>query len=346
MSHTHRAVSWTPFKRAYDAVLALALAVFLALFVGLGSSFYPNATLETLLIRSLGLAALLLLHVTLAIGPLCRLSPRFLPLLYNRRHLGVATFLVALAHGGFALFQFHALGNANPLVSVLSANPRWDSLTDFPFQPLGLGALLILLLMAATSHDFWLGVLTPAGWKRLHRLVYLAYLLIVGHVALGALQVQKSLVYPGLVACGAVTLAGLHLAARWRDRKRSGGEAPQREDFAEVCRLEAIPTGRARTARVSGHQVAVFRYDGRIAAVSNVCPHQHGPLGEGAVVDGLITCPWHGHQFQPGSGRAPTPYADCVPTFDVRLKGGRVWVRTRPNPAGSPAAVAEIERGE
>ena len=68
---------------------------------------------------ALGTAALLLLHVILCIGPLCRLDRRFLPLLYNRRHLGVTMFLLALAHGTFSIFQFHALGNLNPLVSLL-----------------------------------------------------------------------------------------------------------------------------------------------------------------------------------------------------------------------------------
>jgi len=48
---------------------------------------HPNATAETLLIRGFGTARLLLLHVILCIGPLCRLDRRFLPLLYNRRHL-------------------------------------------------------------------------------------------------------------------------------------------------------------------------------------------------------------------------------------------------------------------
>jgi hypothetical protein len=54
----------------------------------------PNATAETTLIRALGTCALLLLHLILCIGPLCRLNPRFLPLLYNRRHLGVTMFIL------------------------------------------------------------------------------------------------------------------------------------------------------------------------------------------------------------------------------------------------------------
>ena len=54
---------------------------------------------EVLAIRALGACAIVLLHVILCIGPLARLNPRFLLILYNRRHLGVMTFFVALAHG-------------------------------------------------------------------------------------------------------------------------------------------------------------------------------------------------------------------------------------------------------
>ena len=112
MSVAYQAVGWNRAKKIYDAVLASGLAIYLGTFLGLGALLQPDATAETLLIRALGTAAILLLHVILCIGPLCRLDRRFLPLLYNRRHLGVTMFILALAHGIFALIQFHALGDA------------------------------------------------------------------------------------------------------------------------------------------------------------------------------------------------------------------------------------------
>src|SRR5438874_4452607 len=110
MSVSYQAIGWNRTKKIYDALLAAGLALYLGIFVGIGSLVHPNATAETLLIRALGTAALLLLHVILCVGPLCRLDRRFLPLLYNRRHLGVTMFFLALAHGTFSIFQFHALG--------------------------------------------------------------------------------------------------------------------------------------------------------------------------------------------------------------------------------------------
>ncbi len=350
MRPRYRLIAWTPFKIAYDLALLLGLLMFLSTFVGIGLLAYPEITLETLLIRGLGLAALLLLHVTLSIGPLARLHPAFFPLLYNRRHLGVVTFLAALAHGIFSIFQFHASGNANPLISLLTSNPRWDSLGHFPFQLLGLGALLILFAMAATSHDFWLEKLSPPRWKLLHMLVYPAYLLVVLHVALGTLRVESSPVYPSLLVLGAVWVVGLHLAAGWcewrRDREQTRVEQGGYVDF---CGVEEVQERRARVLAIAGQPVAVFRHQGRFFAVSGICPHQNGPLGEGAVVNGYITCPWHGHQFHPQSGCAPPPYTDCVQTFPLRIREQRIWVGVRANPPGeglSPGSDGRPDPGE
>ena len=56
---------------------------------------------------------------------------------------------------------------------------------------------MILFLMAATSHDFWMANLTAPVWKSLHMLVYLAYGLLVLHVTLGVLQAETSPVLAG-----------------------------------------------------------------------------------------------------------------------------------------------------
>jgi sulfoxide reductase heme-binding subunit YedZ len=165
MGHLYQAVGWNRQKRIYGLSLVGGVLIFVALFTFLGARLQPHATIETLLIRALGLAAIVLLHIVLSIGPLARLDRRFLPLLYNRRHLGVTMFLVALGHGVFSIVQFHALGDLNPILSVLVSDGSYERGAGLlPFQPLGLAALVLLFLMAATSHDFWLKNLgRPSG---------------------------------------------------------------------------------------------------------------------------------------------------------------------------------------
>lgn len=334
MSETYSAISWNRQKLIYDLVLAVGAIAYLAVFIGLGAVFRPNATAETLLIRAFGTLAFILLHVVLIIGPLCRISPKFLPLLYNRRHLGVATFFFGAAHGLFALFQFHALGKINPLVSLLVSNTRFTSIPDFPFQLLGAAALIILFLMAATSHDFWLKNLTAPVWKTIHTFVYVAYALLVGHVLLGVLQAETNPLLAAALAFGIALVVSLHLIAAFRE-SAVDSELKEEDGFAEICGLAEIPEDRACIGTVAGERVAVFRYDGKVSAVSNVCQHQNGPLGEGKIIDGCITCPWHGFQYDPETGASPPPFTEKVPTFDVKIDDGRVFVRTTPNPAGT-----------
>jgi nitrite reductase/ring-hydroxylating ferredoxin subunit/DMSO/TMAO reductase YedYZ heme-binding membrane subunit len=317
------------------------------MFVGVGAWRNPSATAETLLIRALGTAAFLLLNVVLCIGPLARLDRRFLPLLYNRRHLGVTTFLLGLAHGGFALFQFHALGNVNPLVSLFISNPRYGSIADFPFQALGFLALIILFLMAATSHDFWLRNLSAPVWKRLHMMVYVAYALLVAHITLGALQSETSPVLAGALILAVATVVSLHLAAAFREKKVDRTKLQVLGDgFVEICNVDQISEKCATIVSVSGERVAVFRYDGKVSAISNVCQHQNGPLGEGRIIDDCVTCPWHGYQYRPESGAAPPPFKEKIPTFRVKVVDEAVFVDPRPNAPGTYVEPARVESAE
>lgn len=344
MSVSYQAVGWNAFKKRYDAWLGVFVLAFIGLFIGVGLAVQPAMTLEILLLRAFGVAALLLLHLVLVIGPLCRLNRRWLPLLYNRRHLGVTMFMLALLHGLFALLTYHVGSDMNPIVSVFvtDSGPR---VTSFPFQALGFIALLILLVMAVTSHDFWLVNLTAPVWKTLHMGVYLAYLLLIGHVAFGVLQAETSLLYVGLVAMGLLMVGGLHLLAGWRGGEIDAEPVDGKGDFMTVCRVEDLVENEPLGAVVAGERVAVILYEGnKVSCVSGVCQHQNGPLAEGRFKHGCLSCPWHGYQYQPEDGCSPEPFTERIPTFDVMVSGDHVKVRTRPNPSGkhvTPARVGE-----
>lgn len=345
MSTTYRSVAWNPTKRRYDVVAVGTIVAFLMIVIALQAVVRPELTIETLLIRALGAAAFTLLHVILCIGPLSRLDSRFLPLLYNRRHLGVMMFTLAFGHGLFSIIQFHAGGTLNPLVSVLVSNDRYATIAELPFQPFGLAALVILFVMAATSHDFWLHNLTAPVWKALHMCVYGAYALIALHVIFGVVQGEVSRILGWTLCGGVTTVFTLHLvAARHETRRDRENLNVKRDGFVDVCAVDEIPEKRAVVTCLSGERVAVFRYDGRISAISNVCQHQNGPLGEGRIVNDCVVCPWHGYEYQPATGASPAPFTEKVPTFDVRVRAGRVFVHPQPHAPGTrvePAVLVE-----
>ena len=201
--------------------------------------------------------------------------------------------------------------------------------------------------MAATSHDFWLRNLSAPLWKRLHMLVYVAYALLVAHVTLGALQTETNPVLAAALILGVAAVLSLHLAAAFREKQVDRAKHQAVDDgFVEVCKVDGITEKCATIISLSGERIAVFRYDGKVSAISNACQHQNGPLGEGRIIDGCITCPWHGYQYQPESGAAPPPFKEKVPTFHVKIVKGSVFVHPRPNPPGTRVEPARIDSSQ
>lgn len=355
MTHSYVWVQWNKHKRIYDAVLGGSMALYLATFVGVATLSFPadqRVDPPILLMRALGTLAIIMLHVVLCIGPLARLTPRVAPLLYNRRHLGVSLFLVALAHAIIALGYYGGFGVRNPASALFdgyAAATSFASVSGFPFEVLGLGALLILFVMAATSHDFWLANLGHRFWKSLHMLVYAAYALLIGHVALGALQGETSPVYAVLLGAGVALVASLHIIAGVRERRRDANglavtdangataSTSASPEWVDVCEFDQIEEGRAKLVCLRERErVAIFKHKGALHAMSNVCAHQGGPLGEGAIIDGCVTCPWHGYQYLPESGSSPPPFTEKVPTYEVRVMGSRVQLNPSANAPGTP----------
>lgn len=336
MGTSYIAVGWNRQKKNYDWLIASFCFGYLAIFILITLLVNEQVTFETLLLRSTSTLALLLLHVILAIGPLCRLNPKFLPLLYNRRHLGVTMFSLALVHGCFGIFQFHALSNTNPIVSLFTSNTNYNSLAAFPFQALGFLALVIFFLMAITSHDFWLHNLSPKVWKTLHMFVYLAYVLVIMHVMLGVIQFEKNPLFVLILSIGSCTLVTLHLTAAFKEKKIDNQLfALKQEGFVYVCNSDEIEDSRAKIFCVDKERIAVYRHDNQLYAIHNVCKHQGGPLGEGKILDGCITCPWHGYQYLPQNGQSPPPFHEKVNTFNIKVIKNEVWLNPIPLPEGT-----------
>jgi nitrite reductase/ring-hydroxylating ferredoxin subunit/DMSO/TMAO reductase YedYZ heme-binding membrane subunit len=338
MTNPYRAIQWTRQKFLVDLGLFCGIFLYLGIFVAI--SFGGIATpdymeIGAILSRALSTLALLLLHVILSIGPLSRLNPVFMVLIQHRRHLGVVMFLVAAAHAGLATMLHHTGGVLNPLASIVLGNGQVFAPGEWPFEIFGLAALIILAAQAATSHDFWLAYLTPEGWKRLHMLGYAAYALAFVHAVFGVIQESRNPVYAILLGSGMIVLLVLHrkaAAIEWaHDRVDL---TPDSDGFVPVCPPAEIPLGQARIVRAGNERVAVFRHWQGISAISNVCAHQGGPLGEGRMEAGCVRCPWHGTLYFPQNGLAPPPSSYCVPTFPVKLVDGCIYVSPIPHPLG------------
>ena len=111
----------------------------------------------------------------------------------------------------------------------------------------------------------------------------------------------------------------------------------------DVGAVEDFEEGRMRIVPFASGAIGVVRWRGRIYAVRNVCPHQQAPLCAGRVRPGVsagdrvgdleldrdrpvITCPWHGWEFDLQTGESPSGREHRVKTYDVAVEDGRVLV--------------------
>lgn len=348
MSVKYIPVQWNRNKWLYDGVMLAGVVAFLYLFLYvspelLSHEFPINPQIHNA--RAFGACAFVMLTVILCIGPLARIDRRFLPLLYNRRHFGVMTTFVAISHAGYILNWYFTFSFSNKYEALLFANTSYGQLAGFPFEILGIFALICLLILAATSHDFWMKFLTPPVWKRMHALVYFAYVAVVGHVSLGILQDQQNHAFTVIFMGGAIAVAGLHAWAAYCDWRYGDRAGAQNANWVTVCDHTDIRDGFAKiTILQNGDRVAVFKMGGKLSAISNACAHQNGPLGEGKIIDCLVTCPWHGFQYDVTNGRSPAPFTEMVPTYNIRLHGTFVQVDSDANPPGTYVEPVAIQK--
>ena len=98
------------------------------------------------------------------------------------------------------------------------------------------------------------------------------------------------------------------------------------QTFLRVASQGEIAPGTAIVVAAGRYDVALFNVGGEIHAYENACPHQGGPIGEGWIEDGIVTCPWHGWQFDVASGRHQPTGRIVQPRFDVRVEEDWVLV--------------------
>ncbi|MEX0865875.1 MAG: Rieske (2Fe-2S) protein, partial [Pirellulales bacterium] len=102
--------------------------------------------------------------------------------------------------------------------------------------------------------------------------------------------------------------------------------------WIEVAKVDECPPGTA-IERVAGDRiVALYRVGDAFYALDGVCPHQGGPLGKGELSGCIVTCPWHGWQFDVTSGQHQISPSIRQPAFEVRQDGDSVLVRIEENP--------------
>jgi nitrite reductase (NADH) small subunit len=97
--------------------------------------------------------------------------------------------------------------------------------------------------------------------------------------------------------------------------------------FVTVAQAEDVPEGSVRQVTVGEEDIALAHCAGGFYAVQGHCLHLKGPLGHGHLEDCVLTCPWHGWQYDVRTGQNEFDLAIQLQTFDVQVEDGEVRVR-------------------
>lgn len=96
--------------------------------------------------------------------------------------------------------------------------------------------------------------------------------------------------------------------------------------FERVAKISEIPAGSIREVQVGGQAIALANVAGTVYAISGTCLHRGGPLGEGQLEGRVVTCPWHGWQFDVTTGKAVQNPDAGVGCYAVEVRGEEVFV--------------------
>jgi nitrite reductase/ring-hydroxylating ferredoxin subunit len=97
-------------------------------------------------------------------------------------------------------------------------------------------------------------------------------------------------------------------------------------EFVAVARVEEVPPGTVRSVRAGEEEIALAHCDGGFYAVQQHCLHLEGPLGEGRLDGCVLSCPWHGWQYDVRTGQNEFDLAIQLRTYDVQVEDGEVRI--------------------
>jgi nitrite reductase (NADH) small subunit len=96
--------------------------------------------------------------------------------------------------------------------------------------------------------------------------------------------------------------------------------------WIRVASLDECPAGSAREVIAEDRVIAVYHVDDQVYALDGICAHQGGPLGEGKLEGCVVTCPWHGWQYDVRTGQHQSIASLVHRTYPVKVEGSDIYV--------------------
>ncbi|XP_029026334.1 apoptosis inducing factor mitochondria associated 4 isoform X2 [Betta splendens] len=134
------------------------------------------------------------------------------------------------------------------------------------------------------------------------------------------------------------TITNLRMSQHQQPSHDEGGEVTE-----VVCQESDLKDGQMKEVAVGGQKVLLVRTQGQYSAVGSQCSHYNAPLIKGALVGDRVRCPFHGACFNVRTGDIEEyPGLDCLPSYKVKVKDGKVYVTIDKKHLGLTKRVREM----
>ena|SRR3989344_5403241 len=98
------------------------------------------------------------------------------------------------------------------------------------------------------------------------------------------------------------------------------------EQYHHAAKTSDLKSGEGKVVNISGRDVALFNVDGNFYAIDNTCKHRGGPLGEGILYEDVITCPWHGWNYNVKTGKNVDDESVHVQVYKVKVESDNILI--------------------
>ena len=142
-------------------------------------------------------------------------------------------------------------------------------------------------------------------------------------------RLSRTLRLAGLAAASASSLLGGHISFRLAGGANHAEEVPHLVEpgWHHLMAAAGLPEGKPVRQMAGEVPVVAIRSGGRVHVLADRCSHMSGPLSDGELADGCLTCPWHGSVFRIADGSvARGPATAPQPAFEVREIGGAIQI--------------------
>jgi nitrite reductase (NADH) small subunit/3-phenylpropionate/trans-cinnamate dioxygenase ferredoxin subunit len=96
--------------------------------------------------------------------------------------------------------------------------------------------------------------------------------------------------------------------------------------FERVAKTTDVPAGTVREFQLAGKAVALANVAGKFFAINNTCLHRGGPLGDGSLQGNIVTCPWHGWEYDVTTGKLVQNPSMGVACYPAEVRADEVFI--------------------